>query len=145
MPSLRDRKEDIPHLAQYFIDKYSLLLDKPVHRINNDFYDALVNMELRGNIRELENIIERAIALNDDDELSAKDIGVINKTENILGGVKSDLIPIFIGEKLEDIEQKVILATLNQVDNNQTRAAEILGITDRTIRNKLKKYRGLGK
>ena len=68
-----------------------------------------------------------------------------NKTENILGGVKSDLIPIFIGEKLEDIEQKVILATLNQVDNNQTRAAEILGITDRTIRNKLKKYRGLGK
>ena len=92
MPSLRDRKEDIPHLAQYFIDKYSLLLDKPVHRINNDFYDALVNMELRGNIRELENIIERAIALNDDDELSAKDIGVINKTENILGGVKSCLL-----------------------------------------------------
>lgn len=142
MPSLRERKDDIPHLAQHFIDKYSLLLDKPVHRINNDFFDAIVNMELRGNIRELENIIERAIALNDDDELSARDIGVINKSENILNGVKSDLIPIFIGEKLEDIEQKVILATLNQVENNQTRAAEILGITDRTIRNKLKKYRG---
>lgn len=142
MPSLRERKEDIPHLAQHFIDKYSLLLDKPVHRINNDFFDAIVNMELRGNIRELENIIERAIALNDDDELSARDIGVINKSENILNGIKSDLIPIFIGEKLEDIEQKVILATLNQVENNQTRAAEILGITDRTIRNKLKKYRG---
>lgn len=140
IPSLRERKEDIPYLAQYFIDKYSLLLDKPIHRVNEDFFEAILGMELRGNIRELENIIERAIALNESDELRAIDIGGITKNKDKPYGIKGELIPVFIGENLDEIEKKVIIATLKKMDNNQTRAAEILGITDRTIRNKLKKY-----
>lgn len=142
MPSLRERKEDIPFLTEYFIEKYSILLDKPINRVSNDFYEAICNMELRGNIRELENIIERAIALNESNELEATDIIGVNHSKEAEAEVKGELIPIFIGERLEDVEKKVIMATMNKLNNNQTKAAKVLGITDRTIRNKLKKYNG---
>ncbi len=142
MPSLRERKEDIPYLTEYFIEKYSILLDKPINRVSNDFFEAICNMELRGNIRELENIIERAIALNEADELKASDIIGANHSKESETKLKGELIPIFIGEKLEEIEKKVIIATMNKLGNNQTKAAKVLGITDRTIRNKLKKYKG---
>lgn len=142
MPSLRERVEDIPYLTEHFIDKYSILLDKPINQVSEDFYKAISTMELRGNIRELENIVERAIALNESDVLSSVDIVGMNKPNGQSNVLKGELIPVFIGECLEDIEKKVIIATMNKMGNNQTKAAKVLGITDRTIRNKLKKYKG---
>ena len=88
----------------------------------------------------MENIIERAIALSENEKLDSKDIIKSPKDTMTNIGIKGELIPVFIGESLEEVEKKVIIATMNKVDNNQSKAARVLGITDRTIRNKLKKY-----
>lgn len=142
LPSLRERKEDIPHLINHFIYKYGRILNKNVLKVENDFFEILQDHDYNGNIRELENIIERAIALSDDGKLSAKDIHLSGNND---GGVhnfsEQKLIPIFAGDTLYNIEKKVILSTYRLCNFNQKETADILKISDRTIRNKLKSYK----
>ncbi|MDO5717377.1 MAG: sigma-54 dependent transcriptional regulator [Tissierellia bacterium] len=140
MPPLRERREDIPYLTRHFIDKYSMLLGKSINKVSDDFLELISRMELKGNIRELENIIERAIALSENETLEAKDIVRTPTTVSSNLGIKGELIPVFIGESLEEVEKKLIMATMKKFEN-QSQAARVLGITDRTIRNKLKKYK----
>ena len=141
MPALRDRPEDIVPLTNYFIYKYSRLLNKEIKKIEYDFIETLEKYELNGNVRELENLVERAIALVEGDVLTKKDIlSHINKDEKSETFINKKLIPIFVGQTLENIEKKVIESTYMECNYNQRETAKILGITDRTIRNKLKKY-----
>jgi two-component system response regulator AtoC len=142
MPALRERKEDIPYLINYFVYKYSRILDKRIDKIESNFVDILENYDYNGNIRELENLIERAIALSEDDTLSKKDIiSNINKDEanNIMYNKK--LIPVFVGDTMESIEKKVIMTTYETCGFNKQETSQLLGITDRTVRNKLKQYK----
>ncbi|WP_313233118.1 sigma-54-dependent transcriptional regulator [Tissierella praeacuta] len=141
LPPLRERKEDIPFLVNHFIYKYSRILNKNIDKVEYDFIEALENYEFNGNIRELENLIERAIALSEGGVLTKKDIlAHLNPDEKPNKIVGKKLIPVFIGDTLENIEKKVILSTFELCNHNQKQTAEMLGITDRTIRNKFKKY-----
>jgi len=141
LPPLKERKEDIPYLINYFVEKYSGILNKNIEKINSDFYNILESYDFKGNIRELENLIERAIALADDTKLTKKDLLDLDQTHNTNNSnLNCKLIPIFIGESLENIEKKVIEYTYRECSYNQRETAKVLGITDRTIRNKIKKY-----
>lgn len=140
MPPLRERKEDIDPLINHFIDKYSCELSKDIIGVEDSFISALEKHDFCGNIRELENIIERAIALTDSKVLRVEDIHY-SLESNINVNEKLNLrIPVFLGDTLEEVEKKVIEVTYKECNYNQKETAKILGITDRTIRNKLKKY-----
>jgi len=140
LPPLRERKEDIPLLVEHFINKYNINFKKNVKGIDPAALKMLENYDYKGNIRELENIIERAVALTNSNRITCKDLSptVLNTTRNC---ENNNIIPVYIGEDLRTIEKKVILETLKRNDNNKSRTARILGITERTLRNKLKEYR----
>lgn len=139
LPPLRERREEIPYLVDHFVYKYSKKLNKNIEKIEQDFMRVLEDYDFNGNVRELENLIERAIALSDSNVLTKKDI--LNYVDDKAGTyIRRKLIPIFIGETLDIIEKKVIEETYKVCNYNQKETAELLGITDRTIRNKFKKY-----
>ncbi|WP_352418343.1 sigma-54 dependent transcriptional regulator [Proteiniborus sp.] len=138
LPPLRERKEDIPYLIEYFVRKYNRILNKNIKDVSAEFINSLCKYEYKGNIRELENIIERAIALSEEEELTVKDIPqYILKNQTPVNSMEK-LIPVFIGESLKEIEKRVIKTTYESFGHNQKETAKVLGITARTIRNKLR-------
>jgi two-component system response regulator AtoC len=128
-------------LVNHFIRKHSALQNKIINGIDEDALKFLLDHEYNGNIRELENFIERGVALAIGQKISISDIrpNFIEYSENNIIN-NSNLIPVYFGEKLADIERRVIERTLEMVGNKQIEAARILGITDRTIRNKINLY-----
>lgn len=139
LPPLRERKEDIPLLVNHFINKYNKNFNKNVKGIDSKALKMLENYDYKGNVRELENIIERAVALTNHNTISCSDLS--KKVLNTQNFPEHDIIPIYIGEDLKTIEKKVILETLKKNKNNKRKTAKILGITERTLRNKLKEYK----
>lgn len=141
LPPLRERKEDIPYLVRLFVNKYSQEFEKSIKGVSPEFLDYLYHYDFKGNIRELENIIERAVALSDKEVLTEHDLPKDIPLENRNSLHDSNLIPVYIGESLKQIEKKVILQTYEFCGQCQKETAEILGVSDRTIRNKLKEYK----
>ncbi|SKC41783.1 sigma-54-dependent transcriptional regulator [Maledivibacter halophilus] len=139
LPSLRERKEDIPLLVEHFIRKYNNILNKNVMGIEAKALSFLENYNYKGNVRELENIIERAIALTNSNKIICDDL-----PQNVLSNTNKynndDMLHIPIGENLKTIEKRVILKTLEKNKGNKHITSSILGITQRTLRNKLKEY-----
>lgn len=133
IPPLRERKEDIKELAEYFIEFYSRKLNRNITNVSPGFISALQNYNFPGNIRELRNIIERAVILleskNLDVNLLPKEILFIN--ENIYSPVSKNL---------EEIEKSHILSVLKETGGNKTKASEILGIGLTTLYRKLQSY-----
>lgn len=155
LPPLRERKEDIPALAEYFMKKYSKKYFRNCSEITKDALDYLLSLNYPGNIRELENIIERAVILSQGKEVL--DSGAFSRFD---GGVTANL-DILQSEtaqneekqpaagreevdagslNIRDMEERLILAALKDTGGNRTKAAEKLGITSRTLRNKLKEF-----
>jgi transcriptional regulator with PAS, ATPase and Fis domain len=136
LPALHERKEDVPLLVEHFIQKYNLENGKHVKGISQQALKLLLKYNWPGNVRELENMIERAVVTTRADELTDNDftadlaIGEIAATE---GGLR---IPM----KLEEGSKYLILKTLEKYNGNKTKAAEALGVSARTIRNKLAEY-----
>jgi DNA-binding NtrC family response regulator len=134
---LRERKEDIPLLAKHFVEKYCELDNRSVKGLTDEAIATLMQMPWKGNVRELENIIERAVLMCKEDLISNKDLFLTEK----------DRQPNFVAQtiaptvSLREIEKSVILNTLDHTDGNRTHAAEILGISVRTLRNKMNEYR----
>lgn len=140
LPSLRDRREDISKLVGYFIKKYNILLDKNIKGIDSEALEALEKYRFEGNVRELENIIERAIALSREDFIRAKDLPEeIFLRENIVV-LPDDIMEIFAGDSMKTIERKAIQCTLRKSGGNKKRTADILGISERALRYKIKEY-----
>lgn len=138
VPPLRERKEDISILSQYFLNKYSTEFNKNIQGFLPSTVDALENYEYPGNVRELKNIIQRAVALTNNQYLGTEDLPIellsdVNKAKG------KDFIPVYIGESLSEIEKKVILRTYNSLSNKRE-TAKILGISERTLYNKLEEY-----
>lgn len=131
IPPLRERKEDIPLLAQHFLTKYTALHGKRVRSISPYVMDRLSRYEWPGNVRELENAMERAIILSSGETILFEDLPPYLQPS--LSREKSS-------SSLEEVEKKLILDTLRAVKGNQTRAAELLGIHRNTLRRKLKRY-----
>jgi len=136
LPPLRERREDIPLLAQYFLDKYSHMNSSPIRRIADATLDLLMKCPFKGNVRELENIIERAVLLGSGESLLPEHLML----EMMPGAPKPDL-PIKAGMSVKEMEKKLIFHTLKEVADNRTHAAELLGISIRTLRNKLNEYK----
>ena len=138
-PPLRERKEDIPALTKHFINKFSKSFNKEVLGISRAAINVLENHEYPGNVRELQNTIERAVALASGNNIEIYDLPgeiVANKDMTISG----DHIPIHIGDTIASAEKKLILATLEYCDNNKRKTAKMLETSERHLYNKLNQY-----
>ncbi len=145
IPPLRERKEDIPGLIDFFIKKYVKENKKNITGISDEARDLFMRYNYPGNVRELENIIERAVVLSKKGIITAADLPIQIRTaiqENSPSGVypKGTL-----NETLDTVERGLILDALKASSGVQTHAAELLGISERVLRYKLKKYKITGK
>ena len=139
---LRERSEDVPLLVKFFIAKYNRKLGRCVAGIDEIALDALCRYPFKGNVRELENIIERTLVLSDRTCISIDDLptDVLCLGQGELACNSKALIPVYVGENMETIEQKVILHTLKFLKGNRRETAKILSISERSLRYKLKEY-----
>ena len=138
LPPLRERPMDIPVLAEHFLKLYGKKNRKDIRSFQPEALDALLSYAWPGNIRELENAIERAVILCLEERISL----ALLPAQVRQAYAESNGSPFTIrpGLTLKDMEKELILSTLRQTDDNRTRAAEILGITRQTLQNKLKEY-----
>lgn len=140
LPALRERQDDVPLLANFFLGRFAEKNRKAVKGFTPVAMDMLIRYSWPGNVRELENTIERATILSMGEYVTEKELPsalISNYEEN--GSVGDDSGRIG-GQPLEDVERQAILATLEQTEWNKSEAAKILGITRTTLNNKLKKY-----
>jgi transcriptional regulator with PAS, ATPase and Fis domain len=134
--ALRERLEDIPLLVKHFIEKYNADNNKSIDAIEDDVMKLLMKYHWPGNVRELENYIERAVVTASDNALTRS-----NFPKDLALGRLSEKTPgLEVGISLQEGEKFLILKTLEKYDGNKTKAAEVLNITPRTIRNKLAEY-----
>ena len=138
IPSLRRRKDDILPLADYFIKKYSEMNDIPVKPLSEKAADMMLAYGWQGNVRELENTIHRAVLLSTGSEIEPEAIMLANPTET--PSETSAASDNMVGRTVADVEKDLIISTLKHTLGNRTHAANILGISIRTLRNKLKQY-----
>lgn len=136
IPPLRERKGDIPLLANYFLEKYSLSNNKNMTKIAEETIFLLLRYDWKGSVRELENTIERAVLLGKGEVLLPKHLFLEELGSN---GRKS--VSIRAGLSVKAMEKELIFHTLEEVNNNRTHAAKLLGISIRTLRNKLREYK----
>ncbi len=129
LPPLRQRREDIPALVDHFIHKFSEAMNKRITRVSAAAMSRLQQHDWPGNIRELENAVERAMVVGEEPELKESDFSF-----NLSAGHESE------ARSLDEIERAHILRVLEECGGNQTRAAEILDIDRVTLHNRLKKY-----
>ncbi len=139
IPALRERKEDILPFIEFFINKYSKENSKENLEISKEAVDFLLKYNYPGNVRELENIIERAVVLARGNIISANDLPM-----NIRGLKGEDTFSVdsssTLNEQVEALEKRLIYDALKQTNGNQTQAGKLLGITERNLRYKLNKY-----
>ena len=140
-PPLRERIGDLKELVSYFIEKYNISFNRNISGITDEAYEILSNYSYKGNVRELENIIQRAVLLStldyiDPSVLHISPTDIIN-TSNIY---TMDYIEVYEGENMKQIEKKVIDFALRKNNHNRKWTAESLGIAERTLRYKIKKY-----
>jgi len=129
-PPLRDRKDDIPLLADHFLHKFARAMNKHFTSFGRQALDLLMNYDWPGNVRELENAIERAMVIGREPEIQASDFPLqLSAAPQLQNGLS-----------LEDMERVHILRVLESCDWNQTRAAKLLQIDRVTLYNKIKKY-----
>jgi two-component system response regulator HydG len=129
IPPLRERREDIPPLVEHFVHKFSLAMNKRANRVAPTAMSQLQQQPWMGNVRELENAVERAMVVAQEPELRVQDF--IFKAQSVPNGAE---------KTLEEVEQAHILRVLEQCGGNQSRAAEILHIDRVTLHHKLKRY-----
>jgi DNA-binding NtrC family response regulator len=131
IPPLRERRDDIPELSQYFLAKYNRKLMKAVAGFAPEVMETLIRYPWPGNARELENVIERAVILCDSDRLGMKDIAIAAPAASP---------EAFTALSLEDMEREYIIRVLKESGYNQSKASQVLGIDRKTLYLKLKRY-----
>ena len=143
MPALREKPEDIPALAEHFLEKYRAAMGKTLHAIGDEAMECLEAYHWPGNVRELENVIERAVALEPSDVIQADSL-----RRELRGGPggrgELDVVlrdsGIDLEQHLEDLRRRYMAEAMERAHGVQTRAAEILGMTFRSFRYFAKKY-----
>jgi DNA-binding NtrC family response regulator len=129
LPALRERRDDVPILVNHFVRKFSLQMNKKITRVSPAAMNLLQQQPWSGNVRELENAVERAMVVAQEPE--------IRETDFVF---KAATVPNGAPKSLDEVEKAHILRTLENVGWNQTRAAEILNIDRVTLHHKLKRY-----
>lgn len=138
LPALRDRKGDILPLAEYFVKKYSELNDLPVKPLAKKTRERLRAYDWRGNVRELENTMHRAVLMSAGTEIDEDAVLLMPPMEQASETAAGT--DTLVGRTVADVEKDLIISTLKHTLGNRTHAANILGISIRTLRNKLKQY-----
>ncbi len=157
IPPLRERPKDVVALANYFIDKYANANGLPPRRLSEAAQQRIQNAPWHGNVRELENAMHRAVILARSEEIQVDDLRTpdgrpvpVNAMDATAeravaaaeGAIKGAAVRI--GQTVAEVEQELILSTLDHCLGNRTHAAHILGISIRTLRNKLRAYQDAG-
>lgn len=144
IPPLRERRKDIVPLVAHFVAKHNKRNNKLISSISDDVHEVLERMPWKGNVRELENAVERAVVLATGDELLVEHLLL---DQDAVGGTptlaKDAALGSMVGMTVQEMERQLIISTLGNVNENRTKAAEMLGISIRTLRNKLKEYQEL--
>ena len=140
MPPLRERRDDIPALVQAFMEEFNARYDKHIRALDESVLSGLVAQSWPGNVRELRNTLERAIIVCENDTILPKHIPPSPSLRVADPGDGPDSVSFRVGTSLEDAEKALILKTLAANGNNKTRAADVLGISLKTLHNKLKIY-----
>ncbi len=147
MPTLNERKGDISLLVRHFAERFAMENGLPYKEIIPETLDKLMAYHWPGNVRELENVIERATIISHSSIIAPDDVltdnykattDFLNKNDAIVTSEEGQIKP------LAEIEKEMILQTLRKFNNNRTKSAEVLGISIRTLRNKLAEYREEG-
>ena len=138
LPALRERRDDIPELIDYFITKFSKEMTKNKLEISKDALDILVSYDWKGNIRELENVIERLVILSEENSIDVENLP--KEIQNQDSIIKQFELPEG-GINLDEVERSLILQALKLSEYNQTRAAQLLGITRHTLIYRMDKYK----
>ena len=132
IPPLRERPEDIKPLLYYFVEEFSKSLNKPIPKINVKVIDKLKKYQFPGNVRELKNMVEKALILHNTDTLEPEDF---NTGKTI---IEKSAEEIMKPKTIEEMKIQMILDALKKTNNNHTRAARLLGISHSTFLRKLK-------
>lgn len=141
VPPLRERGEDIRLLVNHFINKYAGNESGEKIELSTDAWKVLFNYTWPGNIRELENVIERAVVLNNSGVITRDDLpGYLIRSEEDIDVDKFIPHDAHLHETLEEIEEQLIRRALKKCDNVQTHAADLIGITKSLFQHKMKKY-----
>lgn len=137
LPPLRERAEDIPLLAQTFIEEFNLKNDRGVKGMTRETMNLLKKFSWPGNVRELKNVIERAIVMCKGDYIDVGDL-----PENLTSKAsKAPTLEFRLGQTMEEVEKQFLFHTIANVDGNKTKAAKMLDISLKTLHNKLAKYK----
>lgn len=145
IPPLRERRRDIAPLCDFFIKKYCRIDARSVKGLTDQALSVLVNHPFPGNVRELENVIHRAVLLAETEMITPSDLLMDDGADIPLADDAPAAEAVgdedFSAGSLKEMEQKMIFKTLDQTEGNRTHAAKILGISVRTLRNKLNEYK----
>jgi DNA-binding NtrC family response regulator len=143
LPPLRQRKEDLPLLAESLITSLAERHGRPARRLSPAALEVLRAHHFPGNVRELRNVVERAVIICSGDTVERHHIAPYPLDQRAHAR-SEDTLTLPIGTPLEEVERRMILRTLQKTDNNKTRAAELLQISLKTLHNKLNLYRERG-
>ena len=165
LPALRERMDDLPVLVEHFLDKHSRLNKRERPTVSPETMAILRDYRWRGNVRELENVVERALLLCDGKEIKPHNLLMhsqmgkqsinqdlarattsqpTSESAEEIPESKDSALGIEVGMSMKEAEKKLIFETLRETGGNRTKAAKILGISIRTLRNKLNEYRAEG-
>jgi two-component system NtrC family response regulator len=140
IPPLRERKDDIPPLISHFIHKYAGENDKEIEEVSKEAMDVLIRYDYPGNVRELGNAIERAVVMARGTLVASEDLPIHLRSPQSERESSYESRGRSLTETLEDLERHLITDALAKTDGNQSKAAEELGISERNLRYRIKKY-----
>jgi transcriptional regulator with GAF, ATPase, and Fis domain len=138
LPALAERKEDVPTLANHFLERFRKELGGRARAFDKGATDAMAAYDWPGNVRELMNVVQRGILRAHGDAITARDLGLAASAT----GARPANVPL--GLTIDEAERHLILRTLDLTGWNRTEASQILGVTTRTLSNKLRLYRSQG-
>ena len=138
LPPLRERREDIPPLIDHFLKKYAEENGREIEGLTSEAQDVLLKYDYPGNVRELENIIERAVVIAREAVISVEDLPFRESMEETAAGRKAE--EGLLRGSIEELERNLIVEAMEKAGDHQSRAADLLGISERMLRYKLKKY-----
>ncbi|WP_028326112.1 sigma-54-dependent transcriptional regulator [Desulfatirhabdium butyrativorans] len=139
IPPLRQRREDIPVLVDHFVERFAAKNRKPIPSVTREASRLLYQYDYPGNVRELENIIERAVVICDGAHITAADLPFQQTSRSGHPDTSGDLPALPLQDALLALERHMIEQAMTRADNNQSRAAALLGLSERMLRYKLKK------
>jgi two-component system response regulator HydG len=138
VPPLRERHEDIPLLADFFLKRFAEKNRRVLKGFTPRAMDLLMRYDWSGNVRELENVVERAVIMARGEMITPMEFP--ENLKELDQELKESRIDIAAGRSLKEVEKEMILRTLEETGGNRTHAADILGISRRTLQMKLKEY-----